>query len=89
MDIEHLCWLREIVVTDAKGLDTVGLEFSYDTGRAQTPRFFRVPAVDVTQARSLYQEWGGTRPDGYRRGSTVKGPSRPFAPSIQVWRENG
>jgi len=88
MDVEHLCWLHEFVVTDAKGQDTVALEFSYDMGTERTPRFFRVPPEDMTVARSLYKEWGGSRARGYRHGTTVQGPSIPFAPSIKIWREH-
>lgn len=87
MDTEHLCWLREFLVTDVKGQDAIALEFSYDSGRERTPRFFRVPQEDMIEARSLYKEWGGSRARGYRYGSTVQGPSVPFAPSIKIWRE--
>ncbi|HZQ08808.1 MAG TPA: hypothetical protein VFD70_19655 [Anaerolineae bacterium] len=89
MDIEHLCWLREIVVTDVKGQERVQMEFSYDNGIHRAPHFFPVPPQDLTEARALYQAWGGIRAPGYRRGTTAKGPSKPFAPSIQLWRENG
>ena len=88
MDIEHLCWLREILVAKPVGGDIVGLEFSYDTGILRTPRFFRVPEEDVPQALTLYKEWGGFRDPGYRRGTTAKGPSQSFAPSIKIWKEN-
>jgi hypothetical protein len=88
MDIEHLCWLREILVAEPAGGDTVGMEFSYDNGTLRVPRFFRVPQAEVAQARTLYQEWGGIRSPEYRRGTTAKGPSNPFAPSIKIWKEN-
>lgn len=87
MDSEHLCWLREILVTDAKGQDAVAMEISYDSGRGRTPHFFRVPHEDMPEARALYKEWGGIRAEGFRRGTTAKGPSVPFAPSISVWRK--
>jgi hypothetical protein len=89
MDIEHLCWLREFLVTDTKGHDAVAMEFSYDSGRERTPHFFRVPEADLMEARFLYKGWGGKRAEGFRRGTTVKGPSLPFTPSIRLWRENG
>ena len=89
MDVEHLCWLCEYVAVDAKGQDSIRMEFSYDDGRVRTPHFFRVPEGDMKEAQALYKEWGGTRAEGYRRGTTAKGPSMPFAPSIRVWRENG
>ncbi len=85
MDVEHLCWLREYVFTDAKGLDSIRMGFSYDDGRGRTPRFFRVPPHDMAQASALYVGWGGFRPEGYRQG--IKGPSLPFAPSTKVWRQ--
>lgn len=85
MDIEHLCWLREFVMTDAKGNDLVAMEFSYDSGRARTPHFFRVPPEDTLEARSLYQKWGGIRAEGYRRGTTAQGPSVPFARPRRIW----
>lgn len=88
MDIQHICWLREILVAEPAEGDIVGMEFSYDTGALRLPRFFRVPQGDVTQAVALYQDWGGIRAPEFRRGTTVKGPSNPFAPSIKVWREN-
>lgn len=88
MDIQHICWLREILVAEPAGGDIVGMEFSYDTGIQRVPRFFRVPQGDVAEAVTLYKGWGGIRAPKYRRGTTVKGPSIPFAPSIQVWREN-
>lgn len=89
MDIEHLCWLREYLMIDTKGNDLIAMEFSYDNGIKRTPHFFRVPPEDLMEARSLYREWGGNRDERYRRGSTVKGPSVPFAPSVKVWRKNG
>jgi hypothetical protein len=89
MDVEHICWMREYVVTDAKGLDSIRMEFSYDNGRGRTPHFFRVPPQDLAQARALYLEWGGVRDVGMQRGNTVRGPSLPFAPSIKVWRQIG
>lgn len=85
MDIEHLCWLREFLVTNKVGNDVIAMEFSYDNGMKRTPHFFRVPPEDLIEARLLYHEWGGIRAEGYRRGTTVKGPSVPFAPSIKVW----
>lgn len=89
MDSEHLCWIREILVTDSKGQDAVAMEFSYDSGREQTPRFFRVPQEDIVEVRSLYKEWGGNRAEGYRRGTTAMGPSVPFARSMRNWSKNG
>jgi hypothetical protein len=53
MDIEHLCRLREFVVTDVKGQEAIAMEFSYDNGRERTPRFFRVPQADMIKARAL------------------------------------
>ncbi len=89
MDIEHLCWLREVLLTDTKGQDAVSMEWSYDNGLAGAPRFFRVPAEDMLKARALYQEWGGLRAEGYRRGTLAKGPALPYAASIKIWRQNG
>lgn len=89
MDVEHLCWMRELLVADPKGNDTVRMEVSYDDGRGRTPQFFRVPEEDVTQARALYKEWGGFRDPQYRQGTTAKGPGKPVLPSIKIWRENG
>jgi len=89
MDIEQICWMREYVVRDPKGLDSIRIEVSYDDGRGRTPHFFRIPPDDLPQASALYLKWGGVRYAGTRRGNTVKGPSVPFAPSVKIWREIG
>lgn len=89
MDVEHLYWMREVLVINAKGTDEIRMEVSYDDGRGRAPQFFRVPEADITQARALYQEWGGFRAPEYRRSTTAKGPGKPPSPSIKVWRENG
>lgn len=89
MDIEHMTWLHEYVVKDPAGQDAIALEFSYESGYEHTPHFFPVPKNEVQQAHTLYLAWGGSRTEGFRSGTTVKGPSLPFPPSIKLWRENG
>jgi len=89
MDVEHMTWLHEYIITDAVGKDAIALEFSYDSGFEHAPRFFRVPQKDVPEAHALYAALGGSRGEGFRSGTTVKGPSLPFAPSIKLWREIG
>lgn len=74
MDIQRILFLREVVVTDGNGKTTIALEFSLDSGADRTPRFFGVPDDDLPQARLLNQQWGGSRPEGYRVGSTVPRP---------------
>lgn len=74
MDIQRISFLREVIRTDGKGVATVALEFSADSGIGRTPRFFGVPDLDLPKARLLYRQWGGSRPDGYRVGSTVPRP---------------
>ena len=66
---------------------SIRMEFSYDHGKGRTPHFFRVLPQDMVQASALYLEWGGIRTEGIRRGSTVKGPSLPYAPSVKIWRQ--
>jgi hypothetical protein len=73
MNIQRIRFLREVLASNAKGKQTINMEFSYDSGE-RPPHFFGVPDEDVPQARALYLEWGGSRPEGYRRGATVKGP---------------
>ncbi len=74
MDTGRICFLREILVTDRKGQTMRTLEFSYDEGSKREPHFFGVPTDDLAQTHQLYVEWGGTRAEGYRRGTTVKRP---------------
>jgi hypothetical protein len=73
MDIQRIRFLREVLVTNTKGQQSITMEFSYDSGE-RPPRFFGVPDDDVSRARALYVAWGGSRPEGYRRGTTVKSP---------------
>ncbi len=80
MDIKRVRFLREVVVTDAQGRDTISLEFSYDSGVGRAPYFLAVPVEQISQARSLYHAWGGSRQAGERVGTTVRGP---WIPSIQ------
>ncbi len=81
MDIQRIRFLREIEVTDTQGQKASTLEFSCDDGAGRAPHFFRIPEDDLAAARTLYAAWGGTRPQGYRIGSTVRSPLWPAFPS--------
>ncbi len=81
MDTQQIRFLREIEVRDDQGQKTIMMEFSCDDGARRTPRFFEIPNDDLTQARALYLAWGGSRPEGYRIGTTVRSPSWPAFPS--------
>ncbi len=74
MNIERVQYLREVLVAGKAGKTTSTIEFSYDDRFAYRRRFFGVPDGEVEQARRLYLEWGGSRPEGYRIGSTVSRP---------------
>ena len=74
MDIQRVQFLREFLVTDRQGNTTSTVEFSYDEGSDRAPHFFSVPADEQAQASELYLDWGGNRPEGYRRGTTVRRP---------------
>lgn len=74
MDIKRVRYLREILVSDRQGNTTAVIEFSYDDRFVRRQRFFGVPDLEEAQARQLYIEWGGSRPEGYRIGSTVGRP---------------
>ncbi|MGB8646996.1 MAG: hypothetical protein WCF84_17295 [Anaerolineae bacterium] len=74
MDIQRVRFLRQYMVTNIKNEQVVMMEFSYDNGAEHAPRFFGVPDQDMTTACALYTNWGGSRPDGYRRGTTVRMP---------------
>lgn len=89
MNIQRIRFLRERLVADSKGKDSAAMEFSYDSGAERAPHFFGVPDDDVPETRALYLAWGGTGPEGYRVGTTVKGPWIPNAPSKSIWRKNG
>ena len=89
MNVEQICWLRERLELVPGGGDRVMVEFSCDPGTGRTPHFFRVQETDLAHARSLYREWGGVRANGYRIGTTVRGPGIPAAQSIRIWRQNG
>lgn len=89
MNVEQIYWLREKLEIAPNGQDRVMIEFSCDSGLGRTPHFFRVKEVDLLQARSLYRQWGGIRSEGFRIGTTVRGPGIPMPPSIQLWRKNG
>lgn len=80
MDLRRIYFLREVLATDAAGRDILIMEFSYENRNQGKARFFEVPDDDLLQARVLYAAWGGIRPAGYRRGTTVK---RPWVPVIQ------
>jgi hypothetical protein len=88
MNIQRIHFLREVLVTDANGHDTSAFEFSYDNGGDREPHFFGIADADRSQVRALYAAWGGSRLDGYRRGSTVKSPGSPFIQSKGLWRKN-
>ncbi len=81
MDIQQIRFLREIEVTDHEGRKTIQMEFSCDDGVQQTPHFFGIAEDDLSAAQSLYQAWGGSRPEGYRVGTTVRSPLWPAYPS--------
>ncbi len=81
MDVQQIRFLREIEVTDAQDQKQITLEFSCDDGIRRSPHFFRIPDEDLTAARALYLTWGGSRPEGYRIGSTVRSPLWPAFPS--------
>ncbi len=74
MNAQRIRFLREILVTDRNGKSTNTMEFSYDDRFVRKPRFFGVPDDEEAQARQLYLEWGGTRLEGQRRGTTVSHP---------------
>ncbi len=89
MNVEQICWMREMLVRDADGQDHVVMQVSFDNGYGRTPHFFRVPPQDYAQARSLYAEWGGMRAEGFRIGTVAKGPGKPFVPMSYAWRKHG
>ncbi len=74
MDTQRVRFLRELLVTDNIGNATTAMVFSYDSGVERDPHFFGVPEEDQAVARHLYQQWGGERPEGYRRGTTARKP---------------
>lgn len=74
MNAQRIHFLRESLVIDSKGTKTSVVEFSYDDRFVHKPRFFGVPDDEQVQARQLYLEWGGTRLEGQRRGTTVSHP---------------
>jgi hypothetical protein len=74
MDNQRIRFLREILITDRNGKSTTTIEFSYDDRFVRKPHFFGVPDDEEAQARQLYLEWGGTRLEGQRRGTTVSHP---------------
>jgi hypothetical protein len=74
MNIDKVRYLREILVTDGRGKTTVIMEFSYDDRFAFKHRFFGVPDDQRLVAQQLYGEWGGSRLEGYRRGTTAGRP---------------
>jgi hypothetical protein len=74
MNIDRVRFLREVLVTDAKGKTTLVMEFSYDDRFEYRHRFFGVPDDQEMIARRLYEEWGGSRLEGYWRGTTVGRP---------------
>lgn len=74
MNKQRVRFLREVMVTDRSGKPTTTIEFSYDDRFARKPRFFGVPDDEEAQARQLYTEWGGTRREGQRSGTTVSRP---------------
>jgi len=81
LNIRRIHFLREVLVSDANGQDSITFEFTYDNGGGRAPHFFGVTDDDLPQARALYAVWGGRRLHGYRYGSTVKGPGSPFIQS--------
>ncbi len=83
MDIEHLCWLREYLVTDKLKNDHVAYEFSNDSGMFSVARFFRVPQRDEAAAQAYYHTHGGKRAPGDRIGTTIAGPAAPYPAPFQ------
>lgn len=89
MNTQRICFLREVLVRDAKGRDKMIIEFSYENGKQREAPFFEVPDAELLQAQVLYAAWGGIRPAGYRRGTTVKRPWVSLIQSKSMWRQNG
>lgn len=89
MNIRKIRFLRERLVTDTRGQDTIKMEYSYDSDLDRTPHFFEVPAPELRKARALYAAWGGKRTAGDRVGTTVEGPWIPFIQLKSMWRQNG
>ena len=81
--------MREKLIRTASGQDAVAYEFSFDNGYGRAPQFFRVPQVDMAQARALYTEWGGSRDEGFRVGTTARGPGIAPVPYSYAWSEPG
>jgi hypothetical protein len=81
MNLRRIHFLREVLVSNANGKDTIAFEFTYDNGGGREPHFFGVTDDDLPEARTLYAAWGGSRPHGSRYGTTVKGPGSPFIQS--------
>ena len=88
MNLKSIYFLREVLVMDGDGKDTIAYEFSYDNGGHREPHFYFVSDTDTSQASALYLAWGGIRADGYRQGSTVKSPGSPFIQSKGLWRKD-
>lgn len=84
MDIKKIHFIREILVLDYRGKTTPTMQFSNDNASYLQPSFMDVPSIDQAQVRTLYEQLGGGRQEGWLNGSTVIIPNRSFW--ANMWR---
>lgn len=91
MRINKIHFIREIVVREPEGNDTLQLQVAYDAPSALHPKFRDVPAHELEEVRALYLEMGGSCLAGLPHVVAIILPNHTheFSPELFAGRAQG
>ena len=74
MNLKHIHFIREILVTDRRGRKIPTMQISYAKASELNPTFQNVPKKFQNEMRILYRDLGGGRLDKWLIGLTLTIP---------------
>lgn len=84
MNLDHIHFIREVLIRDYAGKDIPTMQTSTGNTAALDPKFTETAFYETDAVRALYHQLGGGRPEGVKMGSTVILPHRSRWASL--WR---
>lgn len=71
MNMEHVHFMREVLVPDKRGRKIPTMQISYSKPYDVNPMFRAVPKGDQKEAREIYEKLGGGRLEEWWTGVTI------------------
>lgn len=75
MNLEHIHFIREIIIVDKRGRKIPTMQISYAKPSDLEPKFQTVPSKFQAEMRILYEDFGGGRLKNWTIGLTITIPN--------------